>query len=378
LSTSPVNIKAGDIVKRISMVEEKSIRPGGFFAAYKQEDITRYKAALPVYWKQWGYNASEGYVNNYKAMTDVKSPSAKGTYDLILSFLKDEKIGGSPAKKYIIENHAMDMYMMGKNSRSESDTASFFAALWAQQKDGSENPAAKAFFDYAKVKGYNALVDINDAGSLGEEPIRFIDSSIFKIVGADKLTVEGIKQAREVVTAIMHSLGFDNVDDFLLHFGIKGMRWGQRKTPTSAKLAYMSAKTDRKDLKTLEKTTYRGVVADRKAIRTRIKERAKSDPEYAAALKKIDKHSNDIATAVVLSTTLGMIAAPLVLERYGPTVISAGMRGASNVASDIKESRFAANVKRGTKYNPKSPFWDGVNIASSVVTTSTDLVRRYP
>jgi len=378
LSTSPITIKAGDIVRRVSMSEEKIIRPGGFFAAYKPEDITRYKAALPVYWKQWGYNASEGYVNNYKALQDVKAPSAKGTYDLIASFLKEETVGGVPAKQYLMDNHKFDMVMVGKNYNHEPDLISFFSTLWAQQPDGREMPVAKTFFDYAKTKGYNALVDINDAGSLGEEPLRFIDSSIFKIVGSDKLTVEGIRTAREVVTAIAHAMGFDNIDDFLMHFGVKGMRWGQRKTPSSAKLAYVSAKADRKDLKELTKTSYRGVVADRKAIRNKIKERAKTDPEYAAALKKIDKQTNDRATAVVLSTTLGLIAAPIVIERYGPTVISAGIRGASNASKSYSESHFASRVHRGTKYNPKSPFWDGVNVAGSVVNMSAELVRRYP
>ncbi len=180
--------------------------------------------------------------------------------------------------------------------------------------------------------------------------------------------------------------------DELMHFGVKGMKWGKRKAPSASALAFKSAKSDRKELKDLmNKTTYRGIKADRKAVRDRIKERAASDPEYRAALKKIH-HREETATNITVVSTIGLLAATPLIAVYGDQIASAAVRGgaraglqgassayrgASRAAHSPAAQAFSRRVRNGARYNPKSPLWDGVTVTSTAVKASMDLVRRY-
>ena len=179
--------------------------------------------------------------------------------------------------------------------------------------------------------------------------------------------------------------------DELAHFGVKGMKWGKRKTPSSSKVAFKTAKTDRKELKDLQQTTYRGINADKKAVRDRIKERTATDPEYRAALKKIH-HREQTATNITVVSAIGLLAATHIISFYGDQILYAGFsagargglqgassayRGASRAANSPSAQAFARRVRNGARYNPKSPLWDGVTVTSTAVKASMDLVRRY-
>ena len=179
--------------------------------------------------------------------------------------------------------------------------------------------------------------------------------------------------------------------DELAHFGVKGMKWGKRKAPSSSALAFKSAKSDRKELKDLSKVTYRGIRADRKAVRDRIDARRKSDPEYRDALKKIHQREQT-AVNITVASSLGLLAATPVIAVYGDRVLAAGLtaatraglQGASSAyrgASRAANSEFVRGAARRTRnrvrYNPNSPLWDGVTVTSTAVKASMDLVRRY-
>lgn len=47
----------------------------------------------------------------------------------------------------------------------------------------------------------------------------------------------------------------DDAEDFLAHYGVKGMKWGQRKSGTGAPSARQVAKTEKKAAKTADKAT---------------------------------------------------------------------------------------------------------------------------
>ena len=163
-----------------------------------------------------------------------------------------------------------------------------------------------------------------------------------------------------------------DTDDFLAHYGVKGMRWGRRKDETPS--AIQVARADRKEKKALAKTkTYRGIKRDRQVVNQRIRERLKSDPEYAKAVAKLNSRQKMRMQAAIIAVGIGISVGPPLLLEHGPTAMYR-----------LSRSDFAAKVNRGTNYvrkkatyNPKSPFWDGNTVPGTVVTFATDLVRRY-
>lgn len=77
----------------------------------------------------------------------------------------------------------------------------------------------------------------------------------------------------------------DNVDDFLAHYGVKGMHWGQRK----ASIPGVSAKTSRearKDANEFAKAKMfygEGAGTRRKLIKAKVEAKAAKDPSYKKA-----------------------------------------------------------------------------------------------
>jgi hypothetical protein len=83
----------------------------------------------------------------------------------------------------------------------------------------------------------------------------------------------------------------DNVDDFLAHYGVKGMRWGKR----NAAIPGVSARTSRearKDADEFAKAKMffgEGAGTRRKLIKATVEAKSKKDPAYA---KAFDQHLN--------------------------------------------------------------------------------------
>ena len=248
LSTEPITIKAGSLVTRISSMKESYIREGGFYAANDPKDIARYKAVLPVYWKLWGVNNADGggYIVNIKAKTDVRAPSPKETYDLF--------------KKYVLEDtESRELSRIRRNPKNlDASLRKALPELVLRWND-RDDPVTAGFFTMLQNSGYNAVVDFNDAGSLGHRPLRILDSDLFEIANVKRLTPAAIKNAQEKVNQLAHAilefvnnkLGIDmnETEEFLEHFGVKGMRWGVRKAPDRLSIN----KTDTKITKEVKK-----------------------------------------------------------------------------------------------------------------------------
>ena len=222
LSTEAVDLAPGSILKRISMDSEGSIRPQGFYAAFKDSDVARYKAALPIYWKRWVGPAvaeapKEGFVVNILAKNGVKAPSPRDTLNLF-----NRWAAAAPEAKALglKPNNYNDFYNFGHG--------------WS-----ADGPATRSFFSFLKAQGYNAVVDINDAGGLAETPLRMFSSDGFAIAAVEKLSKGQIRAAQEAITVLTHFMFGDDsmknakqsdASSFLEHYGVKGMRWGVRRS----------------------------------------------------------------------------------------------------------------------------------------------------
>lgn len=245
MSDVGVDLSAGSILSRISTDQELNIRPGGFYAAFKPEDVQRYKAVLPVYWKQWGIanETNTGYEIALKAKTAIKAPSPKETFKMFADFIGDDGDTGFAKVARSSNNIAATVYAQAvKNGGMSKEAAAKdlwgqFAASWTNNDD----PIVSGFFDRVKSSGYNALIDINDAGSIGDAPLRVLDGTLFDHAGAKELSRTAIKSAQENLVRLKHEsleeapmhdeMVDDLLADYMAHYGIKGQKWGVRRTP---------------------------------------------------------------------------------------------------------------------------------------------------
>lgn len=227
----------GHVFKRISTEMEKEIRPSGFFAAHSDEDTERYKAVLPVYWKIWNplNPPTSGYVNHYAASTSIKVANEGTIYDTLKNSLDDilPYSGGIKIRDYLSPNVSYE-------SDDELVRDKYYDTL--AQFVNTENPIVKHLSQKFKDAGYHGIIDSNDAGSLSAQPIKFLDGSVFKIVGHEKLSAQGISDAQNSILALKHILAMmlsratgdcvltsgQDVENFLEHHGVKGMKWGVR------------------------------------------------------------------------------------------------------------------------------------------------------
>lgn len=157
----------------------------------------------------------------------------------------------------------------------------------------------------------------------------------------------------------------------LAHFGVKGMKWGVRKAktagPSISKDTYKSVKKDQKEQRRLQKSSYKGVKADRKALKEKMANSIKNDPQYAAAVKKLNKQQQDRAIAVTIATIVGSAFVPALLLN---PIESSHVKDFQRVIYNKKAKRYA---KRNSMFGDG---WDGLTVPGEVIEIGMGLARR--
>lgn len=184
LPNDPINIKAGSILRRVSTEDEDYTRDDGFFASHDDADVDRYKAILPTYWKKWGFDAKDGYVVNLRADKDVKAPSRREAYDIYEGMIRDDpsfRATLDPAGAY-----------KDRPERLAQETYRVMAGAWNRP----EIPVVDSYLSEVKRRGYNALIDENDAGQLAKNPLRTLDGSMYTIQKSTPLSSREIAETQ--------------------------------------------------------------------------------------------------------------------------------------------------------------------------------------
>jgi hypothetical protein len=134
---------------------------------------------------------------------------------------------GEPVSKTMREHLIRDYLGDGARWAKASDDE-VAAAVYARWSGNWANEVAKSdgtvqhFFKKVMDGGHNALIDTNDAGSIGEAPLRVLDGTIFDIVQHDVLDKAGIKAAQDAILHLAHALielGKDFIGKLLIRKG---------------------------------------------------------------------------------------------------------------------------------------------------------------
>ena len=284
LGSEDLTLEPGHILSRVSTEAEKEVNSSGFYASHKPEDVERYKAVLPVYWKLWPKTAGKtsGYVNHYAADKQIRIASEKTVFDTIKKSLGDEvTVGGTKTtlKKYINSN------VNGQLGLSDDETVrSSYHKIVGMFVD----PTDTAVSHITKVltsAGYHGIVDGNDAGALSASPIKIISSEGFKIVGNEALSESAISSAQDAIASLAQMISWLYgitgqearvlASDFIEHHGVLGQKWGVHR-------AESQARSDANEHVKAKLFYGEGAGTRRKLIKAKVEQRSKN-PVYKKA-----------------------------------------------------------------------------------------------
>lgn len=147
------------------------------YMAYDSDDVKRYRALL----RDW-HGTGERFDVEYKALKDIKVPTKKVAKDVFKQLYKDPKF-----KKQITEDLASCLQHVYKEAgqplnrsmailmaKMELRRDKFKMGIYSIVGKGS---SSKEYLGELQKRGYDAIVDYFDAGTLGEKPLIMIDPS---------------------------------------------------------------------------------------------------------------------------------------------------------------------------------------------------------
>lgn len=161
----------GQSISRMSRVDEKEIRMGAY-AAYRNGDMSYYKA----FWSQKGYQV------NIKALQDIKMPDLNERLRTMTELIdKDPSI-----RKELVSRQSTTRSKLWVKTAPSADLAKYTYAKFdvPDWKRGIGQKYLKALGE----KGYGAVLDHVDAGSLTKDPIIVVNEKLFEISSTTKMT----------------------------------------------------------------------------------------------------------------------------------------------------------------------------------------------
>lgn len=170
-----VVLEAGEKMYRMSKSEHSTLRDGIEYVSFG-EDRERYKGFLPQMWNANGAGRHVFFETELTALTKIKAPGKKESIEMLESVIKKIKPDASDAtiRKYVFANfYKMQLELIDRN-----------------------NKLAKLYLQEARNRGYNAVVDWNDAGRLADAPLILLNGA--KQARVDKVQLYNLKQTREV------------------------------------------------------------------------------------------------------------------------------------------------------------------------------------
>ena len=142
-------LSKGTKMQRISSksVEDYATEGKRIYVSYLKKDNRMYKEAMPDFIRQWGKqgiisdDGRKSYEHVLKSKNDIKIPSKRAMAEMYMEATKSTKVDQGRYQKFMtgLVNH--------------------------------DDPEVKTFFEIVKKRGYNALIDENDAGNFTKSPL---------------------------------------------------------------------------------------------------------------------------------------------------------------------------------------------------------------
>jgi hypothetical protein len=190
LDDNDLIVKAGQTLNRITTAENEVVRPGAYIS-FHEDDANRYKVFMPMLWRA-NYVANEKtkiYHMTMEAVEDLKSPSAKKRVDLITELIKTHPEFAKESG-YDLAGH------MNAAGVSPEVYSKRLYNTFATRLCNPDYRAGQIYKEELQKRGYNALVDDNDAGRLARLPLILLDpEKTIKTKTVNQLTKESIKAA---------------------------------------------------------------------------------------------------------------------------------------------------------------------------------------
>lgn len=149
LSSKDTVLSKGTKMHRISSksVEDYAAEGKRIYVSYLKKDNRIYKESMPDFIRQWGKqgiisdDGTKAYEHILKTKNDIKIPSKRAMAEMYMEATKSTKV----------DRGRYQNFMSGLNNQ--------------------DNPEVKTFFEIVKKRGYNALLDENDAGNFTKSPL---------------------------------------------------------------------------------------------------------------------------------------------------------------------------------------------------------------
>jgi hypothetical protein len=313
---SEFTIPVGTTYHRIARDVEHSFNPITYTTP-STEDFNRYLTS-------YGHVGGNPQHVSWESHSDIKVP---GLPTVLGTFHEAMHENYSKAPRTV--KKTLDAKAIGKNYLSPENVQ----RVYSNHTGGHwTDSVATSFVSRLKEKGYGAMVDDMDSGILADTPIVLFSPEKMGAKRSTPNTEDIIAEAKRSLTELTNRklpahLQHSSVDEFLAHFGVKGMHWGVSKTTEPATKTELKSQIDKINAK-LEKGDGSKVISGYSlkgwAGAKQYKKAVKKNPDFSYAKlspeqkRAYDKKSYNMAERAVV----GRVAVESLLILGGGNLVS--------------------------------------------------------
>lgn len=187
-------IEKGDIMKRIVRGVDSRALAGNLYVSTLESDSEMYKGVIPAVQKKFAFGQKE-YHSVYQVELEAKKrlamPSQKVRVDTFIETIQ------TPVGRQWMKDNGYKDEITELNAKEQGLKAYKKFNKYAGDQSSALN---NAYFNNVKKKGYDALIDDNDAGIWSKKPVILLNAqSNAKITNVRQLSADEINQAQRNV-----------------------------------------------------------------------------------------------------------------------------------------------------------------------------------
>lgn len=190
-----VTLEIGEKMFRMSKGEHSTLRDGIEYVSFG-EDRDRYKGFLPQMWRTNNHTRrlNKFYESELSAKTIIKAPGKKESIELLEKALK--------SKYPNLSDEFIHKEVLNNFYKFQLDLAD------------RDNKIAKLYFSEVQAKGFNAVIDFNDAGRLADKPLILLNGA--KFANVDRIQEYSHSETRKILKDIKLPTGAEdfNIDEW--------------------------------------------------------------------------------------------------------------------------------------------------------------------